>query len=60
MEAASSISQTAVTAVRDVLVTTVSGVKEVFCAILPKGEGTPESGAEAPEKKAPKGKSEGH
>jgi hypothetical protein len=39
----------------------VSGLKEVVGAVLPKGAETPESEAEAPEKKThPKPKTEGH
>jgi hypothetical protein len=55
MEGASSVGQAAVTAVRDVLVATVSGLKEVASAILPGGEGaSPAPPGAASEKKAPK------
>ncbi|MFZ2087542.1 MAG: hypothetical protein WAU47_03120, partial [Desulfobaccales bacterium] len=59
LEAAGSVSQTAITAVRDVLVTAVGGLKDVVGAILPTGGGASEAG-EVPEKKSPKGKIEGH
>jgi hypothetical protein len=53
------LSQTAITGVRDVLVTAVGGLKDVVAAIMPKDEGSSGTGAAAPpEKKAPKGKSE--
>jgi len=57
LEAAGSLGTTAVTAVRDVLVTAVSGLKDVVCAVLPKGGETPSAGTgteAAPEKKTPK------
>ena len=55
LEAAGSLGQTAITAVRDVLVTAVTGLKDVVGAILPKGGEAPPAGTEAaPEKKAPK------
>ena len=54
MEAASTLSQSAIVAVRDVLVTAVGGVKDVVGAMWPKGEATSETEAETPEKKGPK------